>query len=279
MAAGNGGAGDKLATVTYVLHAIPASHPCAAVERALQLKGLPYRRVELIPVAHKAQMRARFGETTVPGLEFPDGRRLTGSRAILRALEDHPPSLIPADPGARRLMERAEEWGDQVLQPLARRVVWAAVFRRPEVMDAYSASAHLPVPRAVARLSAPLVSRAARATNDGSDRNVRADLAHLAHHLDRVDRWIAAGALGGAEPNAADLQVGSGLALLASVEDLAPVLADRPALALARRWFPGYPEGSVPAGTLPAEWLSESASSGSWAAWATSRSAGSSTAA
>ena len=83
--------------VTYVLHAIPASHPCAAVERALQLKGLPYRRVELIPVAHKAQMRARFGETTVPGLEFPDGRRLSGSRAILRALEDHPPSLVPAD--------------------------------------------------------------------------------------------------------------------------------------------------------------------------------------
>ena len=266
-----------LAGVTYVLHAIPASHPCATVERALQLKGLPYRRVELIPVAHKAPQRLRFGETTVPGLEFPDGRRMTGSRAILRALEDHAPRLVPEDADARRHAERAEEWGDQVLQPLARRVVWAAVSRRPGVMDDYSASADLPVPRAVARLSAPLVARAARKANDGSDLNVRADLAHLAHHLDRVDGWIADGVIGGEEPNVGDLQLAPSLALLASVEDLAPVFADRPCLALARRWFPDYPEGRVPAGTLPAAWLSEAASSASWASWATAREAGSST--
>jgi glutathione S-transferase len=269
--------GDKLGPVTYVLHAIPASHPCATVERALQLKGLPYRRVELIPVAHKPRQRLRFGETTVPGLEFPDGRRMTGSRAILRALEDHAPELVPADPETRRRVERAEEWGDQVLQPLARRVVWAAVSRRPEVMDDYSASADLPVPRAVARRSAPLVARAARRVNKGSVLNVRADLAHLAHHLDRVDDWIAHGVLGREEPNVGDLQIAPSLALLASVEDLARVFADRPALALARRWFPGYPEGRVPAWTLPGEWLSESASSSAWAAWATGPAAGSST--
>src|SRR5688500_15361084 len=170
-----------LGPVNYVLHATPASHPCATVERALQLKGLPYRRVELIPVAHKAAQRLRFGETTVPGLEFPDGRRMTGSRAILRALEDHAPRLVPADPDARRHAERAEEWGDQVLQPLGRRVVWAAVSRRPEVMDDYSAGADLPVPRALARLSAPLVAQAARRVNKGSDAHLRAALAHLAH--------------------------------------------------------------------------------------------------
>src|SRR5215218_7228998 len=56
--------------VTYVLHAFPASHPSAAVERALQLKGLPYRRVELIPVAHKVVQRIRFGVTTVPAIEL-----------------------------------------------------------------------------------------------------------------------------------------------------------------------------------------------------------------
>ena len=258
---GRGSAESKLATVTYVLHAIPASHPCAAVERALQLKGLPYRRVELIPVAHKAQMRARFGETTVPGLEFPDGRRLTGSRAILRALEDHPPPLVPADPeraGGSSSARRSGATRCCSRSPAASSGPRSS--RRPEVMDAYSASADLPVPRAVARLSAPLVARGRARVNDGSDRNVRADLAHLAHHLDRVDALDRGTAsLGGEEPNAADLQIGSGLALLASVEDLAPVLADRPALALARRWFPGYPEGRVPAGTLPAEWLSESA--------------------
>ena len=237
--------------MTYVLHATPASHPCATVERALQLKGLPYRRVELIPVVHKAQQRLRFGETTVPGLEFPDGRRMTGSRAILRALEDHAPRLVPADPDARRLAERAEEWGDQVLQPLARRVVWAAVSRRPEVMDDYSASADLPVPRAVARLSAPLVARAARRANKGSDLNVRADLAHLAHHLDRVDGWIADGVIGGEEPNVGDLQLAPSVALLASVEDLAPRLRG-PACARARAALvPGLPGGARARGDAP----------------------------
>jgi len=263
--------------VTYVLHAIPASHPCATVERALQLKGLPYRRVENIPVAHKLIVRARAGAGTVPVLVTPDGRRLAGSRAILRALEESPPSLLPSDPERRRLVERAEEWGDQVLQSLARRVVWAAVSRRPGTMMAYSASAELPVPRALARVSAPLVARAARAANSGTNASVRADLAHLAHHLDRIDNWIADGVLGGEEPNAADLQIGPSVALLASVEDLADILRDRPAPALARRWFPDYPEGSVPAGTLPPEWLRDEASSASWAPWATGPSAGSST--
>jgi len=35
--------------MTAVLYAVPASHPCAAVERALQLKQVAYRRVEMIP--------------------------------------------------------------------------------------------------------------------------------------------------------------------------------------------------------------------------------------
>src|SRR5688572_33492773 len=107
-----------LGPVNYVLHATPASHPCATVERALQLKGLPYRRVELIPVAHKPRQRLRFGETTVPGLEFPDGRRMTGSRAILRAPEDHAPQLVPADPETRPGVAPAGGGGDQGPQPL-----------------------------------------------------------------------------------------------------------------------------------------------------------------
>jgi len=262
-----------------VLYALPASHPCAAVERALELKQIPYRRKDSIPVLHRIEQYARFRVPTVPTIAFEDGTKLAGSTAIMRALDERVPEprLFPADRERAAGVQRAEEWGDQVLQPLARRVVWAAVSRRPEVMDDYSASADLPVPRAVARLSAPLVARAARRANKGSDLNVRADLAHLAHHLDRVDGWIADGVIGGEEPNVGDLQLAPSLALLASVEDLAPVFADRPCLALARRWFPDYPEGRVPAGTLPAAWLSEAASSASWASWATAREAGSST--
>jgi glutathione S-transferase len=242
--------------MTAVLYAIPASHPCAAVEKALQLKGMPYRRVELVPVAHRLPQRLRFGTGSVPGVEFPDGARVSGSRPILRALDERVPAppLLPAAAESRARVERAEEWGDQVLQPLARRLVWAVLRRRPAAIAAYTEGADLPVPAALSRLSAPLVARLAQATNGASDPMVRADLIALPSHLDRVDGWIADGRLGGEVPNAADLQIASSLALLLTLGDVRPLLAERPAGALARSVFPHYP-GSAPAGALPAAWL------------------------
>jgi glutathione S-transferase len=242
--------------MTAVLYALPASHPCAVVERAMQLKRIPYRRVELIPVAHKLPQRARFGAGTVPGVAFEDGARAIGSRPILRALEQRvaEPALLPAGDDLRARVERAEEWGDQVLQALVRRVVWAALRRAPGAIDGYAEGAKLPVPRAVARLSAPLVARMAARANGAGDPPVRADLIALPGHLDRVDRWIADGTLGGADANVADLQIGASLRLLLTVEDLRALLEDRGAAELARRWFPEYP-GAVPAGTLPAAWV------------------------
>src|SRR5215216_4091111 len=218
-----------------VLYAFPASHPCAAAERALQLKALPYRRVDMLPGIYPALQRARFGARTVPGVEFEDGTRVVGSRPILRALEERAPepALLPADGDLRARVERAEEWGDQVLQPLARRLIWAALRRSPASVPSYAEGARLPVPRALARASAPLTALWGQARN-----------------LDRADRWIAGGTLGGVEPNAADLQIGASLALLLTVGDLRPLLDARPAAHLARRWFPDYP-GAVPGGTLP----------------------------
>ena len=101
---------------------------------------------------------------------------------------------------------------------------------------------------------APLVARLSQRLNGASDPEVRADLNSLRGHLDRIDRWIADGTLGGERPNAADLQICSSLRLLLTIEDVRPRLDDRPAGALARRWFPSYP-GSTPAGALPAPWL------------------------
>ena len=60
--------------------------------------------------------------------------------------------------------------------------------------------------------------------------------------------------IGGEQPNAADLQIGSGLRLLLTIEDVARWPASRPATQLAFKWFPRYP-GRVPAGALPAAWL------------------------
>ena len=82
-----------------------------------------------------------------------------------------------------------------------------------------------------------------------------ADLAALPGWLDHVDQLIADGVIGGDVPNAADLQIGSSLRLILTLEDVAPLVRDRPAGRLALRLFPRFP-GSVPAGTAPADWLS-----------------------
>ena len=244
--------------MTAVLYAIPGSHPCAAVERALQLKRLGYRRVDRIPIAARFLTRLRFDVSTVPALEFGDGTRSSGSRAILRALDERVPEppLLPADENVRALVERAEEWGDQVLQPLARRVIWAGLRRAPEAIAGYTAEANLPLPRAVRTASSPYVARLAQRLVGADDLTIRADLISLPGHAGRIDRWIADGTLGGAAANAADLQIGASVRLLLTLADLRPLLDERPAGALARRWFPGYP-GQVPAGTLPAAWLED----------------------
>jgi glutathione S-transferase len=241
--------------VAATLYAVPASHPCACVERALQLKAIEYRRIDLPPVAHKAVQKAMFGGGTVPGLVL-DGRKVLGSLRIIRALEAKVPEprLLPADPKERKSIELAEGWGDEVLQPLVRRVIWAALRRAPEAIPSYGEGSNLFVPPPLARLSGPLIARAEQRINAASDLNVRADLAHLENHLARVERWIDYEVIGGERPNAADLQIGSGLALLLTVEDVASRFSGRPATELARRWFPGYP-GRVPRGVLPAAWL------------------------
>ena len=241
---------------TAKLYAIPASHPCAAIELALRLKQVPYERVDLLPVVAKLQQWRRFGGGTVPGVVFADGEHVLGSRAIVRALEHRAPEppLLPLDGGERRKVEEAERWGDEVLQPLARRLTWAALRRKPGQIMAYSEGADLPVPAPLARLSAPLVAQAASRLNHANDPDVRADLVNLDFHLDRADRWAETGCIGGEQPNAGDLQVGAGLRLLLTLEDIRERIDARPCGSVARRWFPQYP-GSVPAGVLPREWL------------------------
>jgi glutathione S-transferase len=242
--------------VTAVLYATPASHPCAVAERALQAKALDYRRVDQIPVLHRLLQRARFGLWTVPGVVFADGEKVGGSRAIVRALEARAPepSLLPADGELRARVERAEEWGDQVLQPIARRVSLNALSRAPGAARSYVEGARLSLPAPVTRVSAPWISRLSRRVNRVTDADVRADLLALPAHLARVDEWISDGTLGGDGLNAADIQIGASLRLLLTLDDVAPLVAGRPAGSLALRVFPEYP-GRVPVGALPSAWL------------------------
>jgi glutathione S-transferase len=241
----------------HKLHVVHGSHPCAAVERALQLKGIPYRRVEIPPPLHVPIQRARYGARTVPGLQLDGGERITGSRAIMRRLEELQPEppLFPADPAARAAVEAAEAWGDEVWQPLARRILWPAFARRPSAMASYQEGSTLPaLPEPVIVALAPVVTRIERALNDAGDDAVQADLRALPGHLDHVDALLADGVVGGEPPNAADLQIAATSRLLLTIGDVVPFFDGRPAREHALRVFPDFP-GAVPPGVLPAPWL------------------------
>lgn len=240
-------------TTLFVVH---GSHPCATVERALEIKGVEHRVVEWPPSAHPLPQLALFRRRTVPGVVFADGERVVGSRAILRRLEEREPepALYPAPGPAREAVLEAERWGDEVLQPVVRRVLWGALDRRPTAIPSYQEHARKPVPPLARILLGPLVVGIEQRLNHVTDAGVRADLRDLPLALDAVDGWLRDGTLGGEGVNAADLQIASGLRLLMTLEDLAPALRERPAGRLAERIFPAW-DGRVPAGTLPEAWL------------------------
>ncbi len=240
--------------MSNTLYVIPGSHPCAAVEAALQLKDVPYDRVDWPPVAHRLLGRLRYGARTVPGLKLGD-ERVVGSRAILRRLDGlvAEPRLYPDDRERRALVERAAEWGDEVLHPIARRLTRAVLRRLPRAAESFSEGANLPLPAWLTRPALPLVTRTAARLNNESETSTREDLIALPADLDRVDGWITDGVLGGEQPNAADLQIGSSLNLLRTLGDVRPLIAGRPCERLAGYLTP--PAGAAPAGVLPSEWL------------------------
>lgn len=242
--------------MTVKLYALPASHPCAAVEVALRMKAIDYKRVELLPLSQVLIGPLRYGGTTVPGLRI-DGERLAGSRTIMRrldALAPEPPLLPPlADAVARARVLEAERWGDEVLQSVPRRIIDAAFLRRPQAMASYAEGTRLPLPASMMGPAMPLTARLMARRNHALDEIVQADLAALPAQLDHIDAWIADGVLGGETPNAADLQIGSSIRLLRTIADVRPLIEGRACERLTR-WFDPQP-GEVPAGTLPVEWL------------------------
>jgi glutathione S-transferase len=241
--------------VKVKLYVVLASHPCWAVKRALELKGIEYKRVELPVTMHIPLQRLRFSQGTVPGLKV-DGEKVIGSRAIMHRLDqlEPKPQLYPADPDARGRVEEADRWGDEVMQPVARRMAWWTLRADPRASISYGEDSNLPLPDFATAGLTPVIARLEWRINDVSDEAVARDLRELPDHLDRVDGWVADGTLGGDPPNAADLQIGSSVALLNTIADVRPLLAGRPALELAQRHFADFP-GEVPEGTLPSEWM------------------------
>jgi glutathione S-transferase len=236
------------------LYVIPGSHPCAAVEEAMRRKSISFARVNLLPMLPVMFGPLLYGGRTVPGMRI-DGQRLVGSRTIMRRLDELSPDppLLPSEPEARQRVLEAERWGDDVFQSVPRRILDAGFLRNPQAMEGYAGDTKLPLPPGMLRPMLPLTAKMMARRNHADDPAVHADFAALPAKLEQVDAWIADGLLGGEQPNAADLQIGSTIRLLQTIGDVRPLLAAHRATELTR-YFPPM-VGEIPAGTLPAEWV------------------------
>jgi glutathione S-transferase len=237
------------------LYGIPASHPSYAAELMLQRKGIAYSRVDLPQWFHRGLLRAlRFRGRTVPALVL-DGRRVQTSVRIARALDQVKPEprLVPADPDRRARVEALERWVDGDLQQYDRRLVYWALRRHGAAVGSYLEGSKLILPMFMVKPLAPPIIRILARDHRAKDEAVKADLAALPQILDRLDQAIADGVIGGEEPNVADLQVATTVALMRSHDDLRPYIDDRPVGKLAQRLASGYPGRMPPA--FPAEWL------------------------
>ncbi len=236
------------------LFVIPGSHPSLAARLMLELKGIDYTRIDLVPVISKGVLRAAgFPAMTVPALIL-DGERTQGTGAIARALDAAvpEPALLPADPEARAKVEAAERWGDEVLQPIPRRIIWNILDRDPRGRRSYLEGARLGLPVGLATKTAPPLVYLSKRFNEADDEAVRRDLESLPSILDEADRLLAEGVIGGETPNAADFQIATSLRLLMTLDDVRPAFEGRPIGDYALRLVPDFP-GYAPS-ALPEEW-------------------------
>ena len=202
-------------------------------------------------------LRARgFPGPTVPAVRFDDGTRVQTTRKLSRVLDRMvpEPALFPDDPEKRAAVEEAERWGDEVYQPVPRRLAYNALARDRSVLASFMDGRPLlgVPPKAAVATAGPLLAMGAR-VNKSTDDSGAADLAALPGMIDRVDALLEDGTIGGEEPNAADFQIAATTRLLLNFDDVRPAIEGRPAAAHATRLLPQYP-GRVPP-LLPADWL------------------------
>ena len=224
------------------LYGMAISHPSRAAQLMLEHKGIDYDLVSMPPGAQAIRIPlAGFKGGTVPALRIGD-RRALGSRAISRLLDEVQPDppLFPRAPERRREVEAAEAWGDEVLQPIPRRLLRWSLRRDASARRHFAGTVGLPLPGLVAHAMLPVAAFYARREQAASTDRIRADWLALPEHLAHVDGLIASGTLGGETLNAADFQIGTTLRVMTAFEDYRPLIAGRPCDELARRVWPRY---------------------------------------
>jgi len=242
-----------------ILYWMSISHPSQVARKMLDLKGVEYELIDVLPLSQRIHMRlAGFPGGTVPGIKL-DGRRIQGSRQIARALDERwpTPPLFPADPALRARVEEAERWGEEQLQPIPRRLFRYGVARDAELRQWAVRSQRLPIPALTAQAIRPALAWYLRTVEaDGrraTEAGVRADLVALPALLDHADRLLRDRTLTVDPPNAAALQIMASVNLMGQFADLAQLVASHACAEPARQLFPDYRAGLPP--FLDPAWL------------------------
>jgi glutathione S-transferase len=242
-----------------VLYWMAISHPSQAARKMLDLKGVEYEAVDVLPLNQRVHLRlAGFRGGTVPALKL-DGQKVQGSRQIARVLDERwpEPPLFPRDLEARARVEQAERWGEEELQPIPRRLFRLAAAQSLDLRRRLARAQGMPAPGLIAVAMQPAIAYYTRTIEaDGrraTEASARADLAALPSMLDRVDRLLADGTVTLDPPNAATLQILTTVRLLDAFEDLHDHVAAHACAAPARQLFDDYP-ARLPR-CLEPEWL------------------------
>ena len=232
---------------------VPGSHPVISAELMLRYKGVEFTRLDLPNMSHKFLLPLlRYRGSTVPVMSI-DGRRVSGTMKIARALEAlrPDPPLFPAED--RATVEGAEAWADSVLQDGIRQLGrWGAV-KDPDAMASFLDGKLVGVPADVVKRALPVIRPGVVLQMRMPDETARACLEALPGQLDRVDALLAEGVIGGERPNAADFQIAPCVRLMLCFDQFRPHIDERPAGRHARALVPDYP-GRVKA-VIPAEWM------------------------
>lgn len=238
---------------------VPGSHPVVSAELMLRYKGIEFSRLDLPNMSHKLILPLlRYRGSTVPVLSL-DGRRISGTMRIARALEalvPEPPLFPEAD---RATIEDAEAWADAVLQDGIRQLGrWGAV-KDPDAMASFLTAPLVGVPADLVKRVLPVIRPVVALQLRVSDETAQACLAALPGQLDRVDALLSDGVIGADAANAADFQIAPCVRLMLCFDQLRGPIEARPAGRHALALVPDFPGRFGP--VFPAAWLPFSAPS------------------
>jgi glutathione S-transferase len=103
------------------LYQFPISNFCEKARWALEIKEMPYRKVNLLVGSHAKKAKKIAPESSLPILEH-DGRYIQGSAKIITYLDERfsRRKLTPEDPKEAQLAEAWESFADREIGPAVR---------------------------------------------------------------------------------------------------------------------------------------------------------------